>query len=120
MDKHIIAGVHITERVKHAAEVQKVFTDFGCQIRTRLGLHEADKGLCSPNGLILLDLAPHDQEWVRSEWADQWLGFDERELRGWLTGAGLKLEVLQTLEGPEPAFSVMMIVATKEDKKRSK
>ena len=56
MDKHIIAGVHITERVKHAAEVQKVFTDFGCQIRTRLGLHEADKGLCSPNGLILLDL----------------------------------------------------------------
>lgn len=56
MDKHIIVGVHITERVKHAGEIQKVFTGFGCQIRTRLGLHEADKGICSPNGLILLDM----------------------------------------------------------------
>ena len=56
MDKHIVVGVHITERVKHAGEVQKVFTEFGCQIRTRLGLHEADKGSCSPSGLIILEL----------------------------------------------------------------
>jgi ribose 5-phosphate isomerase len=56
MDKHIVVGVHITQRVKHASEVQKVFTEFGCQIRTRLGLHEADKGVCSPNGLIILDM----------------------------------------------------------------
>ena len=60
MDKHIIIGVHITERVKHAGEIQKVLTGFGCQIRTRLGLHEADKGVCSPNGLILLDLVDDD------------------------------------------------------------
>ena len=56
MEKHIVVGVHITERVKHASEVQKVFTGFGCQIRTRLGLHEADKGTCSPGGLIILEL----------------------------------------------------------------
>ena len=56
MDKHIVVGVHITERVKHAGEIQKIFTEFGCQIRTRLGLHEANKGVCSPNGLILLEL----------------------------------------------------------------
>lgn len=60
MDKHVVVGVHITERVKHASEVQKVFTEFGCQIRTRLGLHEADKGVCSPNGLILLDMVDDD------------------------------------------------------------
>jgi len=60
MDKHIVVGVHITERVKHAGEIQKVFTEFGCQIRTRLGLHEADKGICSPNGLILLDMVDDD------------------------------------------------------------
>lgn len=60
MDKHIILGVHITERVKQAGEVQKIFTEFGCQIRTRLGLHEADKKVCSPNGLILLDMVDDD------------------------------------------------------------
>jgi ribose 5-phosphate isomerase len=60
MDKHIIVAVHITERVKHASEVQKVFTEFGCQIRTRLGLHEADKKVCSPNGMILLDMVDDD------------------------------------------------------------
>lgn len=60
MDKHVIVGVHITERVKHAGEVQAVLTGFGCQIRTRIGLHEADKGVCSPNGLIVLDLVDDD------------------------------------------------------------
>jgi len=62
MNKHVVVGVHITERVKHAGEVQKVFTEFGCQIRTRLGLHEADQGLCSPNGLIVLDLVDDDAQ----------------------------------------------------------
>ena len=60
MDKHIVLGVHITERVKQAGEVQKIFTEFGCQIRTRIGLHEADKRLCSPNRLILLDMVDDD------------------------------------------------------------
>ena len=60
MDKHILVGVHITERVKHAAAVQEVLTRFGCQIRTRIGLHEADQGVCSPNGLILLELVDDD------------------------------------------------------------
>lgn len=60
MDKHIIVGVHITERVKHAGRVQEVFTRYGCSIRTRLGLHEADGQVCSPNGLILLELVDED------------------------------------------------------------
>jgi hypothetical protein len=62
MDKHIVIGVHITEWVRHAGEVQKVFTEFGCQIRTRLGLHEADKKVCSPNGLIILDMVDDDAQ----------------------------------------------------------
>ena len=60
MDKHIIIGVHITERAQHAGQVQEVFTKFGCSIRTRLGLHEADANLCSPNGLILLEMVDDD------------------------------------------------------------
>ena len=62
MDKHIVFGVHITDRVKHAHKVQDIFTEYGCQIRTRLGLHEADERICSPNGLILLEMAGEESK----------------------------------------------------------
>lgn len=50
-----IVGIHVTQRTCHATEIQKVLTQYGCNIRTRLGLHEASEGVCSPNGLILLE-----------------------------------------------------------------
>ena len=62
MDKHIIVGVHITERVKHAGEVQEVFTEFGCAIRTRIGLHETGPKQCSPNGMIMLEMLDDDAQ----------------------------------------------------------
>lgn len=52
---HVIVGIHVTERTEHVPEIQKVLTEFGCNIKTRLGLHEASEGVCSPNGLILLE-----------------------------------------------------------------
>lgn len=54
---HIILGVHITDRVQHVPKVQDLFSEYGCSIRTRLGLHEASDASCSPNGLILLEMA---------------------------------------------------------------
>ena len=56
MERHIIVGVHITDRTKHVGQVQALFTEYGCYIKTRLGLHEASQQVCSPNGLILLEL----------------------------------------------------------------
>jgi hypothetical protein len=55
-EEHRILGVHITDRVKNARDVQQVFTEYGANIKTRLGLHQVDEGYCSPNGLILLEL----------------------------------------------------------------
>lgn len=51
-----ILGVHVAQRTKHTAKVQKILSDHGCSIRTRVGLHEADDNVCSPNGLILLEV----------------------------------------------------------------
>ncbi len=55
-EKHVIVGVHITDRVRHATHVQQVFTDFGKNIRTRLGLNDLGTGKAGPNGLILLEM----------------------------------------------------------------
>ena len=55
MDKHIIVGVHVVGRNEHAQELQHLFTEYGCQIRTRIGLHDVHDDFCSPNGLIVLE-----------------------------------------------------------------
>lgn len=53
--KHIVLGIHIQDRVKQVPDIQKMFTEFGCNIKMRLGLHETGLDSCSPAGLILLD-----------------------------------------------------------------
>jgi hypothetical protein len=60
LSKHIIVGVHITDRVEHVSKVQHLFTEYGCWIRTRLGLHESNAEYCSPNGMILLEMIDND------------------------------------------------------------
>jgi hypothetical protein len=59
---HVIVGVHITDRVKHATEVQRVLTGFGCEIKTRLGLHDTASDYCSPNGLLLLEFIGTEEQ----------------------------------------------------------
>lgn len=55
MSKRMIIGVNVTSFAKNSGEVQQVFCEYGCSIRTRLGLHDAAEGICAPNGLILLE-----------------------------------------------------------------
>jgi hypothetical protein len=62
LKKHMIIGVHITDRMKNATAVQKVFTDHGCSIRTRLGLHDTGDGFCSPSGVLLIEFVGDDDE----------------------------------------------------------
>jgi len=55
-EKHIIFGVHITDRMTKAGGVQSLLTEYGCNIKTRIGLHHVDNNACSPRGLILLEM----------------------------------------------------------------
>ncbi len=58
-DNHIIIGVHLTDRITEAVEVQKLFTAYGGYIETRLGLHEVEPGGAptgSKNGMIILGM----------------------------------------------------------------
>ncbi len=36
--------------------MQACLTKYGCNIRTRLGIHDADATSCSPSGLVLVDV----------------------------------------------------------------
>jgi hypothetical protein len=56
MANKTVLGILINNRVKNAPEVQKVLTEFGCNIKTRLGLHEVNEKSCSTLGLLLLEL----------------------------------------------------------------
>jgi hypothetical protein len=58
MNQFYILGIHATDRAKHVDKIQKILSKYGCYIKTRLGLHEANDKICSPNGVILLNLVP--------------------------------------------------------------
>ncbi|SHH38373.1 hypothetical protein [Thermosipho atlanticus] len=51
-----VMAILIDNREQVAPEVQKILTEFGCYIKTRLGLHEGVPQFCSHSGLIILEL----------------------------------------------------------------
>jgi hypothetical protein len=61
-DDHIILGIHVSDRLKNAVDVQKVFTEYGCNIKTRVGLHDVDANVCSPSGVVLIEFFGADDE----------------------------------------------------------
>ena len=55
-------------RRENVDAVQKSLTDFGCIIKTRLGLHQAGDA-CSNEGLIILHLTEDSEEIAKLEMA---------------------------------------------------
>jgi len=51
----IILGIHVTNRTEEVPRLQSVLSEYGCYIRTRLGLHEVTEGACSPGGILILE-----------------------------------------------------------------
>ena len=51
-----IMVILVSHRSKSAIEVQKLLTEWGCSIKTRLGLHDGVGDRCSDSGLIILEL----------------------------------------------------------------
>ena len=51
-----IIGVSLDNRIENAVEFQKIITDFGCEIRTRIGLHPSKEDICLNRGIVLLEV----------------------------------------------------------------
>jgi ubiquinone/menaquinone biosynthesis C-methylase UbiE/DNA-binding transcriptional regulator YhcF (GntR family) len=63
--------------------------------------------------LIVLDLVRHQQEWVRDQWADLWMGFEVEEIDRWLSERGMERVVIRRLDGAAPELGVLMAVGRK-------
>ena len=64
MPKLRVLGLFVPDRFQNIPRVQKVLTEYGRNIKTRIGLHEATENVSAPNGLILLQLFGDDSACV--------------------------------------------------------
>ena len=52
----------IGNRKQSAVKVQKILTAWGCNIKTRLGIHDGVLENCTDHGLLLLELVGREEE----------------------------------------------------------
>jgi len=56
-----IFGIRLSDRIKKSTEFQDILTKYGCIIKTRLGLHDMSCGVCSPYGIIILEVVNNEE-----------------------------------------------------------
>ena len=66
-----IIGVSLENRIETSVEFQKIITDFGCEIRTRIGLHPSQSEVWLNRGIILLEVNG-DAELLKLELSKHW------------------------------------------------
>ena len=82
-------------------------------------LAEASRILTAGGRLLILDLRPHDETWVREKLGDQWFGFSDEHLSGLLTRAGFTdVRVALGARRTNDPFAVLLAIGTKKSKKK--
>jgi len=57
-----ILVILVSQRSASAVEVQKILTEWGCFINTRLGIHDGVGNQCSDSGLIILEIVAEKEK----------------------------------------------------------
>lgn len=57
-----IMGILLDNRCEEAVKFQEILTECGCNIRTRIGLHNIGEYKCINNGIILLEVVSNINE----------------------------------------------------------
>lgn len=83
--------------------------------RPWLALAEAHRLLVPAGQVLVIELLPHDQRWVKEELQHHWLGFDPKQLKEWLRQAGFdKIEIDSQFRRSSDSFQPFIAVAYKE------
>jgi SAM-dependent methyltransferase len=94
----------------------------GCVVANMVLHHAAEPGavvgeirrVLTPGGVIVVaDLARHERESARDQLADQWLGFEQDELLGWLQSVGFGDIVAERIAGAPGEEDVLLVWGTK-------
>lgn len=75
-------------------------------------LSEMRRVLVRGGTLLLADLARHEREAAREQLADQWLGFEETELDGWLKQSGFAEVSIERIAAAAGQEAVLIVKAT--------
>jgi SAM-dependent methyltransferase len=98
----------------------------GCVVANMVLHHAADPlavlremvRVLEPGGIaVLADLARHEREWAREQLADQWLGFEEQELRAWFGSAGLEAVEVTRVSADAGQEEVLLVRGSKSNGK---
>ena len=66
-----IIGIKIDDRAQEAHKLQDILTLYGCEIRTRLGLHPIGEYKCVNYGIVLIEVVAKINE-IYDELAKYW------------------------------------------------
>lgn len=101
----------------------------GCVVANMVLHHAADPlavlqeiaRVLEPGGVVVLaDLARHEREWAREQLADQWLGFEEEELRGWFRSAGMEKVLVERVGAASGQQDVLLVRGSKRSPQSQK
>ncbi len=57
-----IIGIKVANRIEEANKLQGILTEYGCLIKTRIGLHDMGEYRCLNYGVVLIQVVDKENE----------------------------------------------------------